>query len=424
MTTWIKRWKYEIAETASADGIWALKTGGYLVRARTTNPRTGKRHDVMRALPDAKLNDAKRVRVELMTEVRERAQGSTSSRMLFAKYAASLFRRKVEAGDLASAKTRERWSGTLTHLVNEIGALYVDEIDVATLERLRDVFAGRIKEKKLSPRTANGYISILRVVFKRATKELRLRENSALEIAYFPVKLHRTYTREKPNSLTTELARKFLEKMMDLHPQHYAMTLLGFTTGLRPSSLRPLRRTGATPDVLWHENKIIVRRSNSMAQEVMESTKTGIDIELSLPNDVMAVLHWHVGVLLDPPLSDRWKKPPLWWRKKMASSELLFPARHGGMRSRSTLDKPFREVGEAIGLPFRLTPRGMRRTFKDLARTAGVTEAASKAVSGHQTEAMHEHYQTVQGDEMRAELSKISERILDPSRVGRRVGAT
>ena len=42
------------------------------------------------------------------------------------------------------------------------------------------------------------------------------------------------------------------------------------------------------------------------------------------------------------------------------------------MRSRSALDKPFRDVLKALGWTIRLTPRGMRRTFNGLARDAEV----------------------------------------------------
>ena len=56
---------------------------------------------------------------------------------------------------------------------------------------------------------------------------------------------------------------RILEKMKDLFPQHFAVVALGFATGWRPSSLRPLRRTGPTPDVLWDENVILARRSHT-----------------------------------------------------------------------------------------------------------------------------------------------------------------
>lgn len=43
--------------------------------------------------------------------------------------------------------------------------------------------------------------------------------------------------------------------MWSMFPQHYAMTCLGFCTGPRPSSLRPLRRRGDQPDVVWSERR-------------------------------------------------------------------------------------------------------------------------------------------------------------------------
>lgn len=407
---WVTRWKYEIAAKASEDGIWKLRKGGYLVRARVTDPKTGHRRDVMRTLPEAKLADAQRVRQDLLRAEVERLHGTKGSRQLFATYAVSLLKRKITAGELGP-KTQERWTGTLTHfLIPAFGAFYMDEIRVAELATWRDEVAvwmkeGREIERKrksgdvvkvrvfYKPSTVNGWLRTLRHIFARATAELELSKDPALAIAYFDPKAHRTYTRERPNALTRETAKAFVAKMRDLYPQHYALTLLGFMTGLRPSTLRPLRWKGPESDVTWREGRILVRRSNPVGQETVDRTKTSVDQELFLPPDVMAVLRWHVDGFQ---------------REKQKESDLLFPARHGGYISRSVLDKPFKDVGRAIGLPFKLTPRGMRRTFKDLCRLAGVTAVTSKAVSGHQTEEMHEHYQTVQGDEMRAELAKIA----------------
>jgi hypothetical protein len=50
----------------------------------------------------------------------------------------------------------------------------------------------------------------------------------------------------------------------ELYPQFFAITALGFATGLRPSSLRPLRRQGDEPDVVWDENILFVRRSQTI----------------------------------------------------------------------------------------------------------------------------------------------------------------
>jgi integrase len=74
---------------------------------------------------------------------------------------------------------------------------------------------------------------------------------------------HVTYSEEEPNSLPAEKVGEFLQNLRRIHPAHYAMTYLGFVTGLRPSSLRPLRRRGPQADVLWEKNRILVRRSQT-----------------------------------------------------------------------------------------------------------------------------------------------------------------
>jgi hypothetical protein len=77
------------------------------------------------------------------------------------------------------------------------------------------------------------------------------------------------------------------------------------------------------------------------------------------------------------------------------------------MRSRSVLDKPFQEVLKALGWKIRLTPRGMRRTFNDLARDAEVHDVVTRAISGHETERMQRHYSTAQREEMREAVGRV-----------------
>lgn len=58
----------------------------------------------------------------------------------------------------------------------------------------------------------------------------------------------------------------------------------------------------------------------------------------------------------------------------MEDSEYLFPSVLGRLRARSVLDKPFQEVTAALGWKLHLTPRAMRRTFKNIARNRGVSK--------------------------------------------------
>jgi hypothetical protein len=124
----------------------------------------------------------------------------------------------------------------------------------------------------------------------------------------------------------------------------------------------------------------------------MEKTKTGLRQRLTLPEELMDVLRWHVERLPDGP---------------MKKSALLFPSETGEFRTTSCLDKPFEEVVSKLGLKKRITPRAMRRTFQDLARAAEVKDVVTRAVSGRATEAMQRHYSTVSASEMRASLAKV-----------------
>jgi hypothetical protein len=135
--------------------------------------------------------------------------------------------------------------------------------------------------------------------------------------------------------------------------------------------MRPLRREGPSADVKWNEGVLLIRRSQTIGDDMMETTKTDLHQRLHLPAELLDVLRWHV----DTQLNDR-----------MRASELLFPSIVGRFRSRSCLDKPFANVAKTIGLGYTFTARGMRRTYQDLAREAGIHDAVTRAISGHTTQ--------------------------------------
>jgi integrase len=253
-------------------------------------------------------------------------------------------------------------------------------------------------KETLSPRTANGWLRILRTICHAARVKCELPKSAFEGIAFFEEP--RAYTKELPNAVPPTLVSKFLEKAKELAPNHYAMMMLGFVTGLRPSSLRTLRRHGLERDVLWDEGVILVRRSNSRGVHIMDQTKTGHDLELCLPPVMMDVLRAHVAALPPGPMRD---------------SEYLFPSITGGMRARTVLLKPFRDIGKALGLGD-LTPRAMRRTFNDGARAAQLHDVVTRSISGHQTEQMQRHYSTAQADEQREELAKVYSLMVDGQR--------
>jgi integrase len=251
-----------------------------------------------------------------------------------------------------------------------------------------------------------------------AKLQLDLLHNPMAAVEPFDTSQHPAYTFEEPNSLTVDELRVFLRRMREAFPGHYAMTFIGFALGKRPSTLRPLRRKGSTPDIHWDTGVLLFRRSNTLGQVVMEGVKTGGEERVQAPEELLEILRWHVETQLRTPAQQ--------------ASDLLFPALHGGFRTRNVLDKPFRAVVRAVGLEKRVTPRGMRRTFQDLCRAAQVGDLVTRSISGHATEAMQRHYSTVAFDEERRGIASVIHllephtflpgRPNSPSLVGREVG--
>ncbi len=212
-------------------------------------------------------------------------------------------------------------------------------------------------------------------------------------VRYLDVSEHDIYTDEEPNALLPAEVPPFMAKLREFFPQHFAMVHLGLITGLRPSTLRPLRRRGPECDVDWKENRLRVRRSHTVGEEVMRTTKQKNRYTIGLPLEAMHVLQWHIDTQLRTP--------------EQQESDFLFPGIDGGFRSTSVLLKPFAEVAREVGLTKRVTPRALRRTFNDLARAAQVQDVVTRSISGHLTEGMQRHYSTVSGDEQRRALAKV-----------------
>lgn len=389
---WVTRFHDEIDPKPAAPGVYRRKAGGFRIRGRVTDPRTGRVVEVRRALPDVKnAREAGAVLAAELERVRAGAAGPGGAVPRFGDFAAAVFERKVADGRIMSAAGRRKWSGILTsHLVPAFGSLYLDKITAADIEAWKAPIGVRIRAGKASPATGNTILSVLRVILGEAAAELDIRDPSA-RVRPFDARNHRAYTPEAPNSLRPVDVPKFLDAFRERYPQHFGFVFLGFVTGLRPSSLRPLRRSGPSADLDLTAGVLLVRRSHTQKAEVMESTKTGRDQRIKLPTPAVEILRWHIDQLAGP----------------AAGSPLLFPTEAGGFRSSSCLDHPFAAVGKAIGLTYPVTPRAMRRTFQDLAREAEVHDVVTRAISGHATESMQRHYSTARDHEVSAGLAKV-----------------
>lgn len=425
MTVWIERWRDVISSTPELPGVWKRRDGGYHVRARVTCKRTGKLKEVNRALPD--IRKAREAFAWLQAEsakVRDSGDDAPPSTVpQFHKYAADVFARKVELGKIRSAAGRAKWATILKmHLVPAFGDVFVDRLRPADIKAWQSKTAAKIRVSKLSPTTANTVLGILRQITSEAIDDFDMRDPMR-GIDPFDTREHNPYTEEAPNSLSPADVPRFLETMRARYTQHYAFCLLGIATGLRPSSLRPLRRKGPQADVKWTEGVLLIRRSHTRGDEVMDTTKTDQHQRLHLPKVLIEALEEHVAMIERQPVrvaallakaeregrdADAFRlRQSLRYATKVAESDLLFPSETGAYRASSCLDKPFAAVCKAIALPHPFTVRGLRRTYQDLARAAGIHDAVTRAISGHATSEMQLHYSTASGDEVREALGKV-----------------
>ena len=403
---WIRRWKNWVKPTRLPN-VWQVRSGGHLVRARVVDPTSGRMKEIKRVMPEA--DEASAYKWLQNERARVRAGVATMVPQLnvhFADYAVSLFEKKSgPGGKIRSSAGRMRWRSTLSHLiggtygekagkhVGGFGELYVHKLHATHIETWRAGVSELIAAGDYAPTTANSWLSILRVIVKAAKREFGLDHLATEGIEDFDTSEHATYSEEQPNALPADRVGEFLEILRRQNPQHYAMTYLGLITGLRPSSLRPLRRRGPEADVLWQKNRILVRRSQTRGGDVMNTTKQKRRYAIDVPEDVMKVLAWHVETQLSTP--------------EQQDSDLLFPAATGGFRSPNVLNKPFAAAVAEMDLGYAFTQRGMRRTFNDLARHAKIESLITRSISGHLTERMQDHYSTVQSDEQRTSIAKV-----------------
>ncbi|WP_394836270.1 site-specific integrase [Pendulispora rubella] len=398
MDRWVKRWNTWMAPT-KLPGVWKVRDGGHFVRARVTDPTTGRQDEIKKVLTEID-NEVDALKWLDAEKARIKAGGASvlAPKQRFADYAPSLLERKLKTGEIKSARGRERWIYPLVHLiqgtkgVSGFGELFMDQIQPMHFENWRAGIGELILAKDYSPITANGWLNILRHIMARATRELRLGINPIDGVKAFKTTDHETYTEENPNALAPEELTDFLVCMYEEFAIQYAMSYLGFATGLRPSHMRPLRRKGPTPDILWDEGVVLVRRSHTL-NAIMNTTKTGRRDRIHVPAEVMGVLRWHVDTQLTTP--------------EQQASELLFPADDGGCRSEGFLAKVFPKVCRMIGLKKKLTPKGMRRTFNDLSRLVSMDDVIQKSISGWTSPRMRELYSTVHPAEQRESIGRV-----------------
>src|SRR4051812_48091526 len=194
-TNWIMRWKTEIASEPSKPGVWRRKDGGYLVRGRGVDCRTGKLREVMRVVEGTDALGAYRLLQQELDKIRSGKVEVARERIRFSEYAASLFERKVAKREINSAKTREKWEHILRrHLIPAFGDCFIDAIRRTDIEKWLTKVGGEVNAGKYSPVTVNNWLSILRVVINSAADDFDWDRNPITNIDVIDTSTHVTFT--------------------------------------------------------------------------------------------------------------------------------------------------------------------------------------------------------------------------------------
>jgi integrase len=188
------------------------------------------------------------------------------------------------------------------------------------------------------------------------------------------------------------------------YPKNYALTATLAFTGLRFCHASPIR----WEDIDEAAGVIRIVRKNFRGSIGPVSRRKRAPRLLPLALELVEILKEHRQHLLErqaPGFDSGW----------------VFPSDNGRLRTPSSMWKAWQVCLKAIGFQGHFTVHGLRRTFNDLARRAGVDAVVTKSITGHVTEKMREHYSSVGLDEKQQAVANVL-RLVPTSKVGTEVG--
>lgn len=362
-------------------GVYTLSRGRYRIRAKVRNPRTGRSIEIDREVKVRSARDASRIREELREIARRDESPREPKRVRVGDYARRWASRKKP--ELAHS-TRERYAAALEHVCEQLGDIYVDRLNADDITRWRD-------RQRDAPETINGRLRVLKTMMRAATHELGLPRN--------PAEMVRTIRATgvedaETNMLSSEELAEVLAFIEHDRPRWHALFVAAAFTGARFGELSALR----WEDIDHERGEVHIRRAQVRGK--VGNTKTKKRRKVAMTPVLADALRRHRRRLLEeqaPGLDAGW----------------VFPNTKGGLMRNSSPTKALKAALAAAGVERRVTFHGLRRTFNNLARQAASGQVV-RAITGHVTERMTEHYSDVGLDEKRQVADAIVA-LLQPS---------
>ena len=348
-------------------------------RSRKTGQKTGRQEQFSGSLREAKLRQA-----ELRANLVNAGAGPKKRRETLRTFARSWLASRV--GELKPSVSTRYAIDLEVHILPAIGDHFLDALEPTDVGAFLGAATVKAKgAKNGQPLSANSKRNILRLLRLIAAAAIAAGHTARDFTAGLKAPTAEGYTDENPNLLTADQLALLLAAV----PRRWLpMVVLKAYTGLRWGELSGLH----WEDLDVERGMIRIRRSNWRGLEVAPKTKSS-KRPVPLPARFLE--------LADDP------KP----RGLIFAVTNHGPGvkRAGEAHRGNPLIKVLKRACAAAGVP-RITPHGLRRTFNDLGRQVA-DRLIMKAIVGHTTDAMNEHYSHVRVEEMAAAQRAVIERV-------------
>jgi integrase len=366
-----------------APGLWKLDTDLYEIRVRALSPHTGKMvskwHKFRGSLSDAK-NERQRLQEEL------RGHAPAQAKETLADFATSWLSTRLARGDWRETTARRYAEALDLHVLPRLGGRLVEALTPREIEQALAKWAQAFK-----PATVNSWLRVLRTVLSDAVASGLLTANPAARVRALRERREEDGD-ELSNALVPSELDPYLRAWREHYPEHFALVATLALTGLRWGEATALKWEDI--DLAEREGVLHVRRSQ-VRGVVRNTTKTGRPRLVPFPVELAALLREHRHALVAA-------------QHAGLSAGWVFPNGVGKPRANGSLSAASQAVLKHARITKRVTIHGLRRTATDLLRRAAVDPVAAKAIIGHTTDRMREHYSSVGSDEARS----IGERLV------------
>lgn len=364
-----------------------MQDGRYRVSAKLTDPRTGKARWMERVIEARSAKDAALVRAQCVDEL-ARETRPLVGRVTVGDWVKRWLESKALRVDLGTA---ERYTTALNHALDELGDLYMDALRSTDVQGWIDrslALPGAKPGSRLSVETARGWFRVFRTCIWDGLEPLGLQHDPTMRVA-FPSGSDAA----GKNALTAEELGRLLDQVRAHHKAHFAIVVTMAYTGLRFCHASALRWEDLDEEGVLHVRRKQVRGRVGPVSRVKRAPRT-----IPAAPALLEVLREHRQAMLCK-------------ETKGFDSGYMFPSRRGTLRGTAGMQKAFRDALERAGIVERFTMSGLRRTFNDLSRIAGVDAVVTKSMTGHVTERMREHYSTVGIGERQAAIGKVADLV-------------